>query len=428
MKYSTIIGILAFASTAFTIATCADDVSGIEPPVGVVSHEGIEHGRVLWMGDPAREAVVSWTTRSEGSQHRVHYDTEPRGGDPESYAFTENSFKDGAYTLVEADAEWSEPGYYHHVYLSGLQPSTTYYLIMRSDGNVSREFHFRTAPAGDEPVKLLFGGDSRLGKVEPYEHNDRQNMNLRMADFVERNPEILALVHGGDYCVRAEWRYLDGWLSDHELTTTEDGRLLPIIPARGNHDRQIGFEEMFAWPEPTNYYYTTRITEEIAVVTLNTEISLAGDQREWLEKELARLREDFRWVFVTYHRPAYSSVRSLQDGALRRDNWVPLFERFNVDLVYESHDHALKRTLPIRSHAPDFENGIVYIGDGGLGVPQRDPDPTRWWLQEPGFTRPAHHFHFFEISDDFVRVRAIGMDGSTLDNFVLTPRTTTAGQ
>jgi hypothetical protein len=27
-----------------------------------------------------------------------------------------------------------------------------------------------------------------------------------------------------------------GW-TDHELTATESGRLLPTVPARGNHDR-----------------------------------------------------------------------------------------------------------------------------------------------------------------------------------------------
>lgn len=382
----------------------------------------IEHHRVLWMQNPDREAVISWTTRFEGESHRVHYDTEPRGGDPSEYRFTARSFKDGVYTTVPEDLEWSDRGFYHHVHLTGLKPATTYYLVMASDGKPSREFHFQTAPADDRPFKLLFGGDSRIGKTEPYDHNDRQAMNLRMAALVEENPEIIALVHGGDYCMKAEWRFLDRWLADHELVTTKAGRLLPIIPARGNHDRQIGFEEMFSWPEQTDYYYTTRLSDKVAIVTLNTEISLAGDQRTWLESGLSDLREANRWLLASYHRPAYSSVRSLQDGATRRDNWVPLFERFNVDLVCESHDHALKRTLPIRSHAPDLENGIVYIGDGGLGVPQRTPDPSRWWLQEPGFTQPIHHVHMFEFEDDELRVRAFGMEGDTLDDFTLSPR------
>ena len=387
-----------------------------------------EHVRVLWMKNPAHEAVISWTTRTPGKTHRVHYDIESRSASDENYAFRENTFKDGEYTMVAEDHEWSEPGFYHHVHLSDLEANTTYYLVLESDGEFSREYHFRTAFADDQPFKVLFGGDSRIGRANPYDHNDRQMMNLRMAALVEENPEILALIHGGDYCMRAEWRYLDPWLADHELTTTEAGRLLPIIPARGNHDRQIGFEEMFTWPEATDYYYTTQLSDRAALVTLNTEISLAGDQRSWLAEELPAVREQNRWVIASYHRPAYSSVRNLQDGAARRDNWVPIFEKNNIDLVCESHDHALKRTLPIRSHAPDLENGIVYIGDGGLGVPQRQPDTSRWWLQEPGFAKSAHHVHLFEISEKEFRVRAIGMDGEILDDFTLSPRLDTAAK
>lgn len=387
-----------------------------------------EHVRLLWMENPAHEAVISWTTRTPGENHRVYFDTESRDGAGENYAFRQNSFKNGKFTMVAEDHEWSDPGFYHHVHLSELQPNTTYYLVLESDGEFSREFHFRTAFSDDQPFKVLFGGDSRIGRADPYNHNDRQKMNLRMAALVEENPEILALIHGGDYCMRAEWRYLDPWLTDHELTISAEGRLLPIIPARGNHDRQIGFEEMFTWPVETDYFYTTQLTDRMTLITLNTEISLAGDQRTWLEQTLPSVREKSRWVIASYHRPAYSSVRNLQDGATRRDNWVPLFEKNNIDLVCESHDHALKRTVPIRSHAPDFENGIVYIGDGGLGVPQRQPDTSRWWLQEPGFAKPAHHVHLFEVSDEKFRVRAIGMDGDILDDFTLTPRPATAAK
>lgn len=408
--------------TALTLA-----VTALAQPAEHSASQPIEHHRVLWMDDPAHEAVISWTTRSEGAVHRVHFGPASRAGDADAYPSTTEAFSNGAFTMIAVDHEWSDPAFYHHVHLKDLEPATTYFLVIESDGDTSREFHFVTAPADDRSFKLLFGGDSRIGTADPYEHNDRQKMNLRIAALVEDNPEILALVHGGDYCMRAEWRYLDRWLADHELVTTEAGRLLPIIPARGNHDRQIGFEETFSWPgRTTDYYYTTALSQQVALVTLNTEISLAGDQRVWLEQELEGLRPNNRWLLASYHRPAYSSVRSLQDGAARRDNWVPLFERYNVDLVCESHDHALKRTLPIRSHAPDPENGIVYIGDGGLGVPQRQPDPSRWWLQEPGFTKAVHHVHMFEIGNESFRVQAIGMEGDTLDDFTLTPRAVAA--
>ena len=165
-----------------------------------------------------------------------------------------------------------------------------------------------------------------------------------------------------------------------------------------------------------------QLSPKAGLVILNTEISLGGDQRDWLSSELKGIREKNRWVVTAYHKPAYPSVRAMQDGASRRDNWVPHFEEHNVDLVLESHDHALKRTLPIRGDQPDLETGITYIGDGGLGVPQRVPDPDRWWFEGSGFTQSVHHVHVLEFGRDNLHVRAYGMEGDILDDFQLKPR------
>ena len=387
------------------------------------------HHRVLWMQNPSTEAVLSWSTPVAGEKHRVLYDTETRGGAVADYTKQSSTFKDGPFTIVDKDAGFSAPAFYHHAHLTGLSPNTTYYVAFASDDVISREFNFKTAPGEDIEFTVLAGGDSRIGTETPYLHNDRRKMNERMAQLFASDPTIIALVHGGDYCMTAQWRHIAPWLADHELTTTPEGRLLPIVPTRGNHDRAIGFEEMFAWPDlKTPYYYTTQLSPKVGLVTLNTEISVAGDQRQWLADTLPVLRAANRWITAIYHRPSYSSVRDVQDGAGRRNNWVGLFEENNVDLVYESHDHALKRTLPIRSHAPDLKNGIVYIGDGGLGVPQRTPDTTRWWLQPPGFAKSAHHVHTIHYGKEAIHVKAHGMDGEILDDFVVKPHEVVASK
>lgn len=386
-------------------------------------NNGIEHQRILWIADPSTEAVVSWTTRNAGKTHQVFYDKEARGGNLATYAHQADSFKNGMFTMVKDDMKWVKPGHYHHVRLKELQPATVYYFVIVSDGKASREYHFVTAPAEDRDFAMLFGGDSRIGGDIPVEHNDRRKMNERMSSLLKANPSILGLIHGGDYCQTADWRFIDAWLSDHELVITDKGRMLPIIPARGNHDMEVGFEEAFPLPEGAgNYYYSVPLSPKVAVVVLNTEISLGGDQRRWLASELEKLRPKNRWLLTAYHKPAYSSVRSLQDGAARREQWVPLFEKFNINLACESHDHALKRTLPIRDGKPDQENGITYIGDGGLGVPQRDPDPKRWWFGAEGFAKAVHHVHMLEFSKETLRVRAFGMSGDTQDDFRIHPR------
>ncbi len=392
--------------------------------------QGIEHVRVVWVEHPEDEAVISWTTREAGVSHRVYYDSESHKDNPEGYAHTAATFQDGKFTLVSKDTAWSAPGWYHHAHLADLRSGTTYYVRIASDEHLSREYHFRTAPGDDEPVALLYGADSRIGResgpsggLDPYEHTDRRNIFRRMASLMEQHPEIVALAFNGDYCLSAEWRYMDRWLEDYELTTTRAGRLLPIIPGRGNHEGKVGFEEMFTWPDlHRDYYFTTRLSGEVAMISLNTNLDIRGEQRDWLEVQLRELHPTNRWLFVQYHVPAYGSAKSIRRGAAQRQYWVPLFEEYGVNLIGEADHHTLKRTVPIRYGAPDPENGIIYIGDGGLGVPQRTPETAnRWWLQDPGFAASADHVHLIEFGQEEMRVRAIGPRGNALDDFTVTP-------
>ena len=377
------------------------------------------HVRVRWRDNPQEEAVISWTTSEGGRSHHLYYDTVPHRGKAEAYAHEVTASRSGPVTLTRADIKQGMlPATFVHVHLDGLKPDTTYYFMAETDNERSGEFHFRTAPDDDRPIQILFGGDSRVAGMEPYFHHDRRSMNRRMAALTEEHSAILALLHGGDFAQLAQWRFLEPWLTDHELTRTQDGRILPVITVRGNHDRDIGFEEVFWWPEESgDHYYKINLTPRIAIVVLNTEMSLGGRQQQWLEQTLARARPESRWLLTAYHRPAWPSVRGFKDGANRRRFWVPHFDRYRVDLSLESHDHAMKRTVPILNETRHPE-GIVYIGDGGLGVPQRNPDPTRWYLQGEGLTKSVHHVHILNFGEETLQGTAFDMGGSVIDEFV----------
>ena len=51
---------------------------------------------------------------------------------------------------------------------------------------------------------------------------------------------------------------------------------------------------------------------------------------------------------------------------MRSRYWSPLFEKFNVDVVLEHHDHTFKRTHPLKGGHVD-KNGVIYLGDGSWG-------------------------------------------------------------
>ncbi|MEE2886207.1 MAG: metallophosphoesterase family protein [Planctomycetota bacterium] len=405
------LGLVAWASIA--PAQDKDALAAAKRSVGLVGANPV-HCRVTFHSNPATEAILSWSTADPGTTHAAYYDTYSRGGNAGSYRFHQRNTRNGRFT-PGSEAVKGLAIYYHHAYLKGLKPSTTYYCVMVSDSKTSREFHFRTGPRDGRKTQIVFGGDSRS------DHPDRQRVNQFLSQTLEAHPDILAMVHGGDYVATGndlvQWAL---WLTHQQLTTTKSNRLLPVIPVRGNHEGiHPQFNEVFGWPgDKQNNYYTSRIGSLTSLVVLNTETVTAGDQRKFLEATLQKNRSR-RWQLATYHRPAFPAVKQ-PSHALQ--HWVPLFERFRLDLALEADGHVIKRSVPILNGKHDSE-GVVYIGEGGLGVKQRDPDPGRWYLRHPGMTSKGHHIHLITITKTRLLTQVLTVhDGKVIDTWLRTPR------
>ncbi|MFT4540744.1 MAG: hypothetical protein ACI841_001214 [Planctomycetota bacterium] len=353
--------------------------------------------RIVWQENPATSATFSWSTRDAGKEHAVHLGKTAEAGRLENYERRVECQRNGAYTTGDTSVNGA---HYHHALVEGLEPSTTYYFVLESNKTSSKEMRFTTAPQDDRAFKLLYGGDSRTG-IEA-----RQVMNLMMAELAQEDPDVLAFAHGGDYIFNGRnWPMWSTWLSQQELSTTVDGRVLPIVPVRGNHDVGPLYDEIFDSPGGGGKnYYVTQLGQRVALITLNSEISTAGNQAVWLEDQLASLRLENRWLLAQFHRPVYPAVK--QPGVAKA-SWVPLFEDFDLDLVLESDGHVAKRSVPIRDEKHD-PTGVTYIGEGGLGVPQRVPDGERWYLKPPGMTARGHHVTILEFGDDVLRMRTVG--------------------
>lgn len=364
--------------------------------------------RLIWRDDPTTSAILSWNTAEAGKVHRVHLRAE---GSEETIVV--DAARNDRFSAKKPKL------FFHHARLTGLAPATKYHVEMESDGRRSPPLYFVTAPAKDVPVSILFGADSRSGL------EDRRKMNAMLARMVTESYEsgrapILAFAHGGDYINSGshldEW---SEWMSAHELTVGGDGRLLPIIPTRGNHDVGKLFNQIFDFPGQNRNYYGIDLGPQVRLVTLNTEASVAGKQRDWLEAELESSRPKYRWLFVQYHRPAFPAVKNPWTNLTY---WVPLFEKFNVDLVCEGDGHVIKRTPPIRDHRVD-PTGVVYVGEGGLGVEQRTPKAGRWYLQEPQAKFGSeHHVQLLTFNREKLTYRVVLLGGEVFDEHELSVR------
>ena len=113
-----------------------------------------------------------------------------------------------------------------------------------------------------------------------------------------------------------------------------------------------------------------------------------GTQNSWVERTLARYRHDPNIDFIVcfFHHCAYSTTQShASDGGVRAA-WGALFDRYQVDLVLQGHNHVYERTDPIRAGRPttvagdnatvDPEtDGTVYYTVGSAGRPRYEFQP-----------------------------------------------------
>ena len=76
----------------------------------------------------------------------------------------------------------------------------------------------------------------------------------------------------------------------------------------------------------------------------------SGQQRAWLERELAMASSsgDIDWIIVTMHQVAMSSAHFNGADLGIRESWLPLFDKYGVDLVVAGHEHHFERTFPVR--------------------------------------------------------------------------------
>ena len=368
-----------------------------------------KHLRLSWTSNPATAAIISWSTLKPTDKSFVRFRVKDSKAN-----FSITPAVQGRFLSEKTEL------HYHHGYIVGLNPDTAYEFQITQDDKTSRTYYFVTASAIDRPFSLLHGGDSRSDQTT------RQKMNLMIAGLVKTSfdddnlaNDIIALAHGGDYVADgsnlSQW---SKWMDDHELTIGQDGRMLPLIPARGNHDKSEIFNQVFGFKEKDKNYYALNLNPTVRFVTLNTEISTAGDQAKWLNQELKKSRPKNRWLLSQYHRPAYPAVKA-PGSALQ--SWVPAFEKYNVDLVCEADGHNIKRTLPIRGNVQD-STGVVYIGEGGLGVGQRTPKVDRWYLQPPGMSDSASHVFKLTFEPELLTGECIRLDQTVADEFTLKPR------
>lgn len=345
--------------------------------------------RLIWSEDPATAATIGWEKLGASGQ-TIYYGLEDHGTDTTAYANKKKPSRSVNFRGMENQ----------FVRLSALQPNTIYYFVIADTEGSSNRYWFRTA--SNEPsarFSFIAGGDSRNNR-EP-----RINANRLVAKL---RPH--AVWFDGDMTDDDSDKEWAAWLDDWQQTIAADGRVTPIVPARGNHERLAKtLKNLFNIPE---YYAINFGGNLLRFYSLNTEISISGNQTDWLEEDL-RQNCDVIWRSAQYHKPMRPHVSRKAEGRRQYDLWAPLFYRFHFGLVIECDAHVAKTTWPIRpSREPgsdegfirDNEFGTVYMGEGCWGAPLRDDNDKKSWTRASG---SFNQIKWIFVARDKIEVRTV---------------------
>lgn len=333
------------------------------PPVG-----GRDTLFLTYSGDPTTSVTVQWIDKPDPADVTIHHARNYElPGFTSGWTATKTTVAPFPLTTLTR----------YRATLTGLTPGTEYRFRI---GTAPTTYRFRTLPAKlTNSFTFVSGGDCGV--------NDHAVANNRQA---ARQDPYFALI-GGDLAYdngTSPKTFID-WLRNYSRTMTDTkGRMVPMVVCIGNHEVKGGFGKarkdapfFFALYDglyPDTSYAALDIGDYLSLILLDSGhvARIGGDQTDWLDKAL-RDRVERPHVIAVNHVPCYPSFRPAETtgtgkgttagtGTDQRKYWVPLFERHNVDLVLEHHDHTFKRTHPLKGGLKD-KYGVLYLGDGSWG-------------------------------------------------------------
>jgi Calcineurin-like phosphoesterase len=310
----------------------------------------------------------------------------------------------------------------HVVTLPGLRPATTYDVLV----TLGMEPDYRlpmfldeawgaqtiTTPPYSEPLRFASIADSGFG--------DPTTAALA-ARIAAQSPDFVLLPGDVVYRIGEQGSAAEAWRLKYFKPFAPILHHSAIFPALGNHELDepgvVGgmpyyytafppvFDTTFPAPngDPLRKWYAFSYSG-IQFLSLDTQ-TLFGDsgraeQDAWLADRLAD--SNYAYTIVFFHVPPYSSSQHRFDGPRVR-GWADQFEAAGIPLVISGHDHVYERLA---------HGGTTYIVSGGGSATIY---PLFGLNENSQFFASVSHYTWYEAYPDRIEEKAIGVDGTLID-------------
>lgn len=347
---------------------------------------------------PAASQAVTWRTRAVVANPRAEIARATGSCDFRTRAVTVTALTE----TVKLDNNTSV--FSLSVIFKDLTPGTTYAYRVGDDNTWSEWNQFKTAESGSTPFTFVYFGDPQEEVKSMCPRTFRSA--FKKEPYASFWHFVGDLVDNGDR--DEEWEefyYALGFIP----------RTIPMIALPGNHeypDRRFiqgdAFRIFSLWrPQFTLPENGPRGLEETAYfidyqgvrfIMLNGNERLE-EQAKWLEGVLADNPQP--WTIAAIHQPIYSTGKKRKD-LHRQEVFVPIFDRFAVDLVLQGHDHTYARTKRLFNGQPSLNKsrGTVYVTS--VSGPKSYPVNH-------------HHDNLMEVTETGLQLfQVIRVDGDTL--------------
>ncbi|MCK5403507.1 hypothetical protein KAI60_05270, partial [Candidatus Bathyarchaeota archaeon] len=144
---------------------------------------------------------------------------------------------------------------------------------------------------------------------------------------------------------------------------------------------------------------------------------MAIDQVNWLENVLDTTPW-YMWKIVVFHRNVYYSGGH-QNATDIIQSWVPVFDKYHVDIVFQGHNHHYHRTKPMKNNTylSSYDEGTMYVVSAGWGAPPYE------YFEQPysAYGNSILHFNLLSVyKNGTLHLEAKDINGFTFDEVKLT--------
>lgn len=181
--------------------------------------------------------------------------------------------------------------------------------------------------------------------------NSRTQMTVTMIKNIEP-----AIVLGlGDYSYKSK---ADCWLKAVDLI---DEKMKIAI---GNHDDEPSskLQQYMDHFDMKGQYYSFNY-QNMHFLALSTEPphNESALQYFFVNEDLAKASSNrsIDWIIVYFHKPMYTSPSNHEPERQFRDLYHPLFDKYDVDLVIQAHNHNYERSYPIKYNNKSVSEPII---------------------------------------------------------------------